>query len=135
MVGYIFAIVSLLIIRYIFKKKISKYAASEEDKTAMRKKAVQSIVERLYYFRSIGKPDSQLVKMLRSRTRDFIGDQIQREDEMNRMVREEKERKENAKMKELMAEANQKLLDQQFSQPCDWPTELSHDKFLGQEVC
>ena len=101
----------------------------------MRKKAVQSVVERLYYFRSIGKPDSQLVKMLRSRTRDFIGDQIQREDEMNRIVREEKERKENAKMKELMAEANQKLLDQQFSQPCDWPTELSHDKFLGQEVC
>ena len=101
----------------------------------MRKKAVQSVVERLYHFRSIGKPDSQLMKMLKARTRDFIGDQILREDEINRIVREEKERKESAKTKELMAEANQKLLDQQFSQPCDWPLELSHDKFLGQEVC
>ena len=75
------------------------------------------------------------MKMLKARTRDFIGDQILREDEINRIVREEKERKESAKTKELMAEANQKLLDQQFSQPCDWPLELSHDKFLGQEVC
>merc|ERR1712072_205747 len=75
------------------EKKISKYAASEEDKIAMRRKTVESLMERLYKFRNDGKPDSQLVKMLKARTRDFVGDQIQREDELIRMVREEAEKK------------------------------------------
>jgi hypothetical protein len=156
MVGYIFAILSLIMMRYIFnnivpslmismkvtishkkfvEKKISKYAASEEDKTAMRRKAVESLLGRLHKFRSEGKPDSQLVKMLKARARDFIGDQIQREDELIRLVREEKEQKENAAVKESIEQAKQKLLDQQFADPSDWPIELLGDKYLGQESC
>jgi hypothetical protein len=156
LVGYIFAILSLIAIRYIFKnivppamvsmkltishkkfieKKISKYAASEEDKTAMRRKAVESLTDRIYKFRNEGKPDSQLVQMLKARARDFVGDQIQREDELIRMVREEREQKQNAALKESIENAKQKLLNQQFANPCDWPIELLGDKFLGQENC
>ena len=75
------------------------------------RKAVQSVVERLYYFRSIGKPDSQLVKMLEL-GHVVIGDQIQREDEINRIVRRKRTEGEYQDER-AMAEA-QKLLDQQF---------------------
>ena len=85
----------------------------------MRRKAVESLLGRLHKFRSEGKPDSQLVKMLKARARDFIGDQIQREDELIRLVREEKEQKENAAVKESIEQAKQKLLDQQFADPSD----------------
>merc|ERR1711871_1510824 len=111
--------------RYVEKKK-TKF--STKDKEALRRKAIEDLCERIYLYRDEGKPDSQLVKVLTVRVRDLVGDQIQKEDEIEKMIIEVAERKALKRMKKISK--GRKGNEVQISDviPEVWPLELDHIK-------
>ena len=143
MVGMIFAIISIVILRNVVKtggnvlfsslklyihhnlfveEKLSKIATSEADKQALRRKEIEDLVSRIYKYRDEGKPDSQLVKVLTARLRDLVGDQIQKEDEILQDIALLALEKENS-----MAAKKRNVMEMKKVKVRRWPQELTKD--------
>ena len=110
--------------RYLEKKK-TKFATSEKDKEALRRKTIEDLCERIYIYRDEGKPDSQLVKVMTTRVRDLIGDQIQKEDEIGKIMKEIEEQKAAKRMNKNVNRSKTNVVQVADVIPQVWPLELN----------
>ena len=115
--------------KYVEKKK-SKFATSEKDKEALRRKTVADLCERLYMYRDEGKPDSQLVKVMTARVRDLVGDQIQKEDEIAKIIEDVAAEKAAKRSKRKKSRQKGNKLQIADVIPGVWPNELTHHKMV-----
>eukprot|EP00945_MAST-04E_sp_MAST-4E-sp1_P005251 g5251.t1 len=115
--------------KYVEKKK-SKFATSEKDKEALRRKTVADLCERLYMYRDEGKPDSQLVKVMTARVRDLVGDQIQKEDEIAKIIEDVAAEKAAKRSKRKKSRQKGNKLQIADVVPGVWPNELTHHKMV-----
>jgi hypothetical protein len=115
--------------KYVEKKK-SKFATSEKDKEALRRKTVADLCERLYMYRDEGKPDSQLVKVITARVRELVGDQIQKEDEIAKIIEDVAAEKAAKRSKRKKSRQKGNKLQIADVVPGVWPNELTHHKMV-----